>query len=341
MNSIARKNRLNWIDWAKCIAISFVVFGHLPQELYSFPKTYIVTFHMPFFFIISGYLTKKEYFSISTLKKYWHTLIIPYFYYNILFYPYWVTRHAIENPCTDWYDYCKPLIGTIMLQCQSDYFESLNGVTWFIVSLLGYKIILSVCNIYKKGNWIILFLMSATAILYVINEFYLFTSDLPPIGFIKCLPFFFIGYFCRQNNIISEKPQRKDWLVCIICISISIAGYMINDGMANIPKFAFRFWLISLTSSWGILCFCKLLNQIHSSIVYNISIGTIVIMAFHYILIGTTNFILEHILHIDTKIIYAWYIALLLTIIFETMLYPVIIIFKNKYPFMLGKSVPT
>ncbi len=338
-NSIVIQNRLNWIDWAKALAITFVVFGHTPQEPGSFPQSYITTFHMPLFFMISGYLTKKEYFSLSILKKYWHTLIIPYFCYNIIFYPYWIVRHAIDVPNADWFDYFKPLIGTIMLQCETKYYESLNGVTWFIVSLLVYKLILSICNKYKFGNIIILFLSFVCAILYVINEFYLFTSDLPPIGLLKCMPFYFIGYYCRQEDIIADKPEKKDWYIAISCLITSIAIYFINDYMSSIPKFAFRFWTISLTASFGIFSLCKLLDHIHSKIISTISIGTIVIMGIHFILIGTTNYALEHFLHLNSRIIYPWYLAFILSFLFEMTLYPVIKLFENKFPFMLGKNI--
>lgn len=213
-------NRLNWIDWAKVIAITFVVFGHIPQEPGSFPQSYIVTFHMPLFIFIFGYLTKKKY------------------------------------------------------------------------------------------------LISIT----------------------KCLPFFYLGYYCKQNRIISVKPQPKDWYVCIGCMCISLAGYMIQDYMSSIPLFAFRFWLVSITAIGGILSLCKLLDHIHSAIIDNLSIGTIVIMGVHFMMIGTTNFILENILHIEHRIIYSWFIAFVLAITFEMILYPIIILFKNKFPFMLGKS---
>lgn len=73
--TIVIANRLNWIDWAKTFAILFVVFGHIPEEKDIFFINYIVQFHMPLFFFISGYLTKKELFCKKTLTKYWHTLI--------------------------------------------------------------------------------------------------------------------------------------------------------------------------------------------------------------------------------------------------------------------------
>ena len=59
-NSITIPNRLNWIDWAKALAIIFVVYGHTPAEKGDFLHNYITSFHMPLFFFISGFLTKKE-----------------------------------------------------------------------------------------------------------------------------------------------------------------------------------------------------------------------------------------------------------------------------------------
>ena len=49
------KERLDYIDTAKGIGIIFVVFGHHLLEAESF-RHWISCFHMPLFFIISGYL---------------------------------------------------------------------------------------------------------------------------------------------------------------------------------------------------------------------------------------------------------------------------------------------
>ena len=157
-NSIFIPNRLNWIDWAKALAITFVVYGHIPADRGDFLHNYITSFHMPLFFFISGYLTKKEYMGRETLIKYWHTLIIPYLCYNIIFYPYWAIRFTIDHPTTDWFEYIKPIIGTIMLQIKTPFNDYLNGVTWFIAALFMMKIILSICNKYKKGEYVIYFL---------------------------------------------------------------------------------------------------------------------------------------------------------------------------------------
>ena len=106
-NTVSIQNRLNWIDWAKAIAISFVVFGHTPQTVGSPLVCFITQFHIPLFFFISGYLTKKEYMNKQTAKKYFHSLIIPYLCYNLIFYPYWVARYLIENPNHYWYEFSQ------------------------------------------------------------------------------------------------------------------------------------------------------------------------------------------------------------------------------------------
>lgn len=332
-------DRLNWIDWAKAIAISFVVFGHTPQEPGSFLQSYITIFHMPLFFFISGYLTKKEYPNKETFKKYWHTLIIPYICYNLIFYPYWFARQMIENPQTTSFDLLKPILGTFLLQHETPFSVPLNGVTWFIAILLEYKIILTLCNKCKRGDIIIVALIFITTVLYIINEFYLFTKNLPTIGFIECLPFFFTGFFCRQNRVISTDTCKKDWYYSIIFISLSIISYFVTLQIESMIGFSIRFWSICTTAIVGLFSLFKLLNNIRFTFIANISIGTIVIMGLHWILIGTTNFILEKIFCMQDKITYSWYIACVLVFIFEVILYPIILLFQNKFPFMLGKRI--
>lgn len=336
MNNITK--RLNWIDWAKAIAITFVVFGHIPEERDAFLLHYITFFHMPLFFFISGYLTKKEYFNKKTLKKYWHTLVVPYFIYNILFYPYWAVRHIIDFPDAGWYDFIKPIIGTLLLQHATDYYESLNGVTWFVAALLIMKIIFALCNGIKKGVIIIVVIAILSSAFYIVNEFERIIIDLPPVGFTKCLPFFFLGYLCKAQNYVKTTTQRKDWLICIIGIGLSLLVYSICRPFDSILFYGIVFWIVCPSAIFGFLSLCKLLNRIQSHTIINVSIGTIVILGFHWILIGVTNFSLTKLLHLENGIQYPWYIAIFLALLFVAILYPFIILFKKRFPFMLGKT---
>lgn len=338
-NSIFIPNRLNWIDWAKTLAITFVVYGHIPAERGDFLHNYITSFHMPLFFFISGYLTKKEYMSKETLTKYWHTLIIPYLCYNIIFYPYWAIRFTLDHPTTDWYEFIKPIIGTIMLQIKTPFNDYLNGVTWFIAALFMMKIILSTCNKYKIGKYVIYLLVIITALFYIVNEFNLYISGLIPINFSRCFPFFILGHYCRQKNYIPEKVQKNDIAICIACLLIGVLSFTIVRYRYNIPIYGISFWIMCLSSIIGFFSLCKLLNGLKSKIIENISIGTIVIMGLHWMFIGTTNFVISKLFHINGNIAYSPIVVVLLALVFVALEYPIILLFKNRFPFMLGKRI--
>jgi len=337
MDKITIPNRINWVDWAKVIAISFVVFGHIPMTPDNFPQRYITSFHMPLFFLISGYLTKKECFNISTLKKYWHTLIIPYIFYNIVFYPYWIVRHIIDVPDAVLSDYIRPIIGAVLFQLRTPISDPLNEVTWFVAVLLVMKIVLSIANLHKRRNQIMFILSIICALFYIYNEQYLISENLPIIGFNRCMPFFFLGHFCKQNEIIPTKPIKSDWLICIIGIGISlIAHNYITRTPSNLMSNAL-IYINALVAVIGTIGFCRILDNYRSTIIDNISLGTIVIMGLHWMLIGTTNFVLQKILQYDGGIAYPLYITIFLTLAFEAIIYPIILLFKNRYPFLLGK----
>ena len=52
------KQRKDWIDWAKALLIWLMVLGHAGLSGYS--REFVYAFHMPAFFIISGYLYKPH-----------------------------------------------------------------------------------------------------------------------------------------------------------------------------------------------------------------------------------------------------------------------------------------
>lgn len=65
-----------WLDYAKTLGIFLVIFGHSLQgfpcwEEVSFVKSlwdYIYLFHMPLFFVLSGYLFRNNVVNTSNIK---------------------------------------------------------------------------------------------------------------------------------------------------------------------------------------------------------------------------------------------------------------------------------
>lgn len=76
-------SRLNWLDIAKGIAILLMVLGHtsIPSVLSNF----IWAFHMPLFFIASGWTTNWEKTDfIGFTKSKIRTLLVPFFVYSLV-----------------------------------------------------------------------------------------------------------------------------------------------------------------------------------------------------------------------------------------------------------------
>ena len=91
------KQRIQWLDNLRAIAIFFVVLGHtvgLPDTA----QKLIFSFHMPIFFWISGLFAKED-IRAETLKgfilKRWRQRLIPYVSFSVISYLAWffVFRH--------------------------------------------------------------------------------------------------------------------------------------------------------------------------------------------------------------------------------------------------------
>lgn len=73
-------NRYTWIDWAKFAGIVLVVYAHVPHAVFS---NQIFLFHMPFFFMISGWLYKERPFKQEVIRTF-KSLVLPYLIYNVV-----------------------------------------------------------------------------------------------------------------------------------------------------------------------------------------------------------------------------------------------------------------
>ena len=76
-------NRLNWLDTAKGITILLMIIGH--TSISSVLSNFIWAFHMPLFFIASGWTTnwQKTDFKDFTKRKF-QTLLVPFFVYSLV-----------------------------------------------------------------------------------------------------------------------------------------------------------------------------------------------------------------------------------------------------------------
>ena len=332
--------RINWIDWAKVIAIFFVVFGHTPQERGDFLVTYICTFHMPFFFMLSGFLSKGSTDTVGNLRKHWHALIVPYFFYNIIFYPYWLVRYLVDvhGEPTFGSIVMKPLLGMLFLQIDTPVSTSLNGVTWFLAALLVMRIILNVCYRIRWTDFCLITTALLFAVQHVLSGFYHGVGNLFLNGLLFCFPFYVIGHFLRKKSLLERYVVRNNLISALLFHVLGLLLFIYGrEHIRGEIVYVLWTYLIVITASLAVIYTCRLLNNCSSILLVNFSIGTIAIMGIHWMFIGTINFGLERLLGIR-DITYSWYVAILISIAICFLIYPFIVCSARYFPWTLGKS---
>lgn len=126
-------NRVVWLDYGKAIAIFLVVFAH--TALYKPLETFIYTFHIPFFFFISGCLFSFERYPCykDFVIKRFKQLILPYIAINVITYLFWffVSSRVGADADTE-VAYSDPLLAALLVDARG----MLHDVPlWFLPAL--------------------------------------------------------------------------------------------------------------------------------------------------------------------------------------------------------------
>lgn len=72
--------RYDFVDLLKVLAILLVVIGHFSNDLTT--RRFVYSFHIPLFFILSGFLYKKRTVGVE-FKRSIISLLLPYFIYGL------------------------------------------------------------------------------------------------------------------------------------------------------------------------------------------------------------------------------------------------------------------
>lgn len=195
--------RYLWLDIAKGIAIILMVLGHtsIPHELSNF----IWAFHMPLFFIASGYTTNwgKRSFMQFILHK-TKTIILPFVIYSVILLL--LTQESSESV-------------TMLFLIRNGW---ISWALWFIpvlffATVLG-KLLFSVRN--KSFMTILVMCLLLVGIMLSYNKIYLpWSLSTVPVATI----FVIVGTKLRQyNNIITNSQW---WQILLLLIVTALISY--------------------------------------------------------------------------------------------------------------------
>lgn len=279
------KTREKWIDILKGVLIILVVLGHSatgPFYDLDKPIDYIYLFHMPAFFMISGYLFKykDDHLRVDIIKKA-KRLILPYIaYISVINLPIILIKF-IKNK-----EILETIKSLLKLVYGGKYIGGYSGALWFLTCLFFVEIIFIILLKFLKTKYVILFIIILN-ILAHIQAIYLNNLYLPLAIDIAllCISFFAFGFYCKK--IISNKKT--------IFISILICFIFIILKLLNKTSYGLELWqhhyknlildfIIPLSFTIILANICKLFEKSKcTNIIAEIGRNTLPIMCLHVI----------------------------------------------------------
>lgn len=303
--------RIQWIDTAKGLAIILVVYGHalegvfysvgMNAQNYDFQHAIIYAFHMPLFFILSGFflnswLTRSP---VIALKQKAKTLLVPYIIWSII-------------------------QGTFMILAKSS-----------SVSQMGWKRLLLIPINPIDQFWFIYVLFFAFVIYYLIYNYILKSSFKTLIfafvivwmtSFIHtwqfynlgiALFFLSLGAFIKNRHSLNIFSNGKMWgISTILFLATFLLVFLLNPLLLSniIIKI-----LLAIVGSVAAMCFS---NHLHFNWLKLFGRLSIVIYVTHWIFLAGMRFLLIHfhVLNSFTLLSLTFLSGCLLPVIFYYML---------------------
>ena len=301
--------RVDYLDYSKGIAIILVVLGHICSE--GNIKTYIYSFHMPLFFIISGYLF--NYSNVKSFKEFINKKIkaylIPYVTFSIIN----ILGYYL-------------LSGLSLIVLRNNLLETIKfcgiGALWFLPVLFIAETIFVFCKFNnKKFIYSVLIFIGISGIalsIWVLTRSFI---ALILIRSMISLIFITIGY--SLFNVI--KNLNLKWYQIAIITLLNIALAIIN-GYVDLWGIQFNnivlYFINAILGSLNIIS-----KKINSKLLSFWGRNTLIIMATHQLILtmfSKINIVNE--LNFITKLI--------LVLVIE---YPIIVLINNYAQFLLGK----
>lgn len=288
--------RIPWIDFAKVVSISLVVLGHIPLEP-SITKI-IYSFHIPFFFFLSGLLDKNR--SITQqMKNATKTLLVPYVLLYLIYYPLWLLAIFPLHPELfgsemTWENIgLKPALGLLF---GNGYHTGVSSMIcfplWFLPALFVTKMLHAVLNKLSKGNSWFYFLgvCLLVASFLFINGHHIdlyFSADCALLAF----PFFAVGNKMAvflANATSHAKASTKETIAQLMIGSIlflTLIGMSPQIGVTDIDHslYGTNIGLFFMLGFLGITSM-TLLSQWYNlewKLLAVVANGTILVLTFH------------------------------------------------------------
>ena len=336
------KRREIWADNAKFIGITLMLIGHnslASNEVFDF----IYAFHMPLFFILSGYFAsdKREPF-MPYLKKNIRSLLVPYFMFSLIVLPLtyfhlWSNRDMLG--CNSWNDFLiMPILGIFFVK--TTIISYFTGPIWFFVALFIVKMLFFLYKLFYTSKYSLISMSIVCTILFLLTKSLgiqlLFRLD----SALLCFPFYVIGFTMKYLNRSVIFKKKSYWSAGMLsCVLFILTYYIsINNGHVEISDAGYGHSLLlmyigAILGSLGVIVVSRTIGR--NEYISTIGGGTAVILGLHGNIQAMMKQIVVHWLGITT---YSLWAALLMVTLLLLIHIPIIYFMNKSCPFLIGKQ---
>lgn len=219
----------------KGIGIVAMILGHspLPHVFISF----IFTWHMPLFFLISGFffhpLNIKE-----SIKKNFRALLVPYFLtIFIIIFLYFIFGSSHYSSFKDVLGAAIIGAGSRNLPMLQNYFV---GAIWFLQALFWCKVFYVVIDTYSTGFLKIISILIVSSISMYLGAFFFVPTNL--LQGASALIFFEIGYQFRTSSFLELRLNH----LLLVLISLLLIAFSIHSGSMSMVRCFYGFYPINI-----------------------------------------------------------------------------------------------
>lgn len=292
-------NRIVWLDYGKALAIYLVVLAH--TAIFKPVEAFIYTFHMPFFFFMSGYLFSFDKYPsyLQFAKRRFKQLIIPYVILNLITYLLWFfVLRKVGDDANEAVSVFSPLIAAAVVNAKA----MVHDVPlWFLAALFVVENLYYLLYKNKRYNAIV------TAILFVIV---VINTTFNPVRLPFCLDIALVALlFYRLGCVLKEKGDKifKPYLFVVSVVVMTLV-FIFNGKVAmhtNTYNNIFMFVIGGASGCYFMSYICKMLQGLFGErkFVCAIAKDTLLICAFHLIIFAVLKGVMLYVFKIDPSIL--------------------------------------
>ena len=185
-------NRIAWVDWVKALSIFFVVVGHVGSESL---RPFVYAFHVPAFFVISGYLYKKVWWLQTFLS-----FAVPVLCFSVLWF---LLSLSLLH-----FDLSEAWATNTWFVYKLDETRPMFTGLWFLEVLFVGRLLLGDAGFdFIKKNYKV---FSLIAVLFsVLIDVLSIELNWYISRIIQCFPFLGLGLYLKEKNLFNFNPMSK------------------------------------------------------------------------------------------------------------------------------------